>query len=148
MNTFNCLLFGLLACVWLTSASPPDEAVDNYVIGGRAARPGQFPFVVSFRPPTNRHFCAGVILSDLWIATTWSCTSVLRTGFYIAVGAHTQNDGQRIHSARIIPHVSIHVHSLMTLLLCRPRLRLHSIIACNRFVGQQAEMFKTVKLFV
>lgn len=105
MCAFRCSLLGLLACVLLTSASQIDIADDNYIIGGRAAVPGQFPSIVSLRTITNQHLCAGVIISDRWVASSGSCLFLLRSmRFYIAVGSYRPNDGTRIRPSRIVFH--------------------------------------------
>lgn len=97
-----------LGCVFLLSlAAGTDVAADEYVIGGRTATPGQFPYIVSLRTRVNVHFCGGFILSDRWIGTAASCipNALMRPGLIrIGVGAHTRFDGQIVWSDRVVRH--------------------------------------------
>lgn len=105
MGAFNCSVFSLLTFFLLASAFEVDDTTDNYVVGGRATKPGQFPSIVSLRTTQNQHRCGGFILSDRWIASAASCVSFLdRTRFYIIVGSHQRFDGHRILPARVIFH--------------------------------------------
>lgn len=101
------VLLGLLACVLLTSAFEATAEGDNYIVGGRNAQRGQFPWLVSLRTVQNKHFCGGYILSNRWIGTAAQCTRrhQAKPHNIIAVtGAHTRVDGVRNRIARIIIH--------------------------------------------
>lgn len=104
-------LLVLFACVLAVTAFEAnvdsDSDAENFIIGGRDARPGQFPFIVSLRSPQNVHFCGGFILSNQWIATAGHCTQLSRRWSQNVIaytGAHTQTDGQRHAIARITVH--------------------------------------------
>lgn len=105
-STMNYSVVGLLAFVFLASTSPIDDVAENYVIGGRAARTGQFPSIVSIRTNTNLHICAGNIMSDRWVVTSGSCAFFVnnRKDMYINVGTHQRNGGKKIRIARAITH--------------------------------------------
>lgn len=98
--------FGLLACI-LTLACKADVESDNYIIGGRNAQPGQFPWLVSIRRANNPHFCGGFILSNRWIGTAAHCVyrNLRNPDILIVVtGAHTLNDGSRNRVTRVVVH--------------------------------------------
>lgn len=84
MSTKNCLLFfGLLltVAVYLGSAESKLLKVlkpsNTRIIGGRPARPGQFPFIVSLIGVNGTrvsHRCGGTIISDCWILSAAHCS--------------------------------------------------------------------------
>lgn len=39
--------------------------VDQFVVGGSAARSGQFPYQAALRTPVGMFFCGGVIISNV-----------------------------------------------------------------------------------
>lgn len=88
---------------------------DDRIFGGQAARPGQFPYIVSLRKQQKvnknivwQHDCGGSILNNWWIISVAHCTF----GYYsnssrvvIVVGAHhIQNDGKIHRLDRIVNH--------------------------------------------
>ena len=46
---------------------------DNKIVGGDAAKEGQFPFQVSFRYTSGFHFCGGAIYDEMTIITASHC---------------------------------------------------------------------------
>lgn len=101
----NETVLGVLVCVLLISAF--QVAGESYIIGGRPAQPGQFPWIVSLRNVRNQNVCGGSILSSRWIATAAHCIHryVRNPNNIFAVsGAHSRSDGDRNRIARIIIH--------------------------------------------
>lgn len=86
-----------LSCFVIVSCSDAAEInADNYIAGGRAARPGQFPFIAGFRTLANQHICGGVIISNRWILTTAQCANGRQNqpqNHMAVVGSHTGRDG-------------------------------------------------------
>lgn len=101
------ILFGLLACALLSSAFETEVEGDNYIVGGRIAKRGLFPWIVSLRSVENRHFSGGFILSKNWVGTAAYGVRYLHNtpNKIIAVtGAHTLTDGTRHRVIRVIIH--------------------------------------------
>lgn len=88
--------------------------IEDRIIGGHTARPGQFPYLVSLRAFLNEsstvfeHLCGGTIISNRWILTAAHCTqnkeSVPKNVIVIVGAHHFHNDGQIYYLDRIITH--------------------------------------------
>lgn len=100
---------GILFCVLFGYASCNDvfENNDEYIIGGREAQRGQFPFVASLRTHDNRHFCAATIINNRWVLTAAHCINARLNrprGFRVMVGAHSRGEGTRYDVERMVEH--------------------------------------------
>lgn len=107
-------IVGFLAFVALSSAFAVESDGDDtaeYIVGGRTAKRGQFPFMVSLRTAANSHFCGGAIISNNWVLSAAHCmqndTSRPRNVF-AWVGAHSRRDGVRHAVNAIINHPQYH----------------------------------------
>lgn len=99
-------------CLTKTGAN----AVENRIIGGVTAQPGQFPYQVSLRAlerlPNNSvvigHRCGSSIISNRWILTAAHCTQDAfskPSSMAVYVGAHhINNDGQKNLIEEIVDH--------------------------------------------
>lgn len=91
---------------------------DDRIVGGKTAKPGQFPYMVSLRNlaqlncssnvTTWNHRCGGSLLNDRWILSAAQCTRYEfsnASNVVIVVGAHhIQNDGKLYGLDRIVNH--------------------------------------------
>ncbi|XP_046991731.1 trypsin-1-like [Schistocerca americana] len=71
-------------------ADSPSEFTDveERIVGGSDAFPGQFPYVVSLKTPDEsgfQHFCGGSILTEEWILTAAHCVINLNVSDYVVV---------------------------------------------------------------
>ncbi|XP_049772200.1 trypsin-1-like [Schistocerca cancellata] len=71
-------------------ADSPSEFTDveERIVGGSDAFPGQFPYVVSLKTPDEsgfQHFCGGSILTEEWILTAAHCIVNLNVSDYVVV---------------------------------------------------------------
>lgn len=124
------LIFGLIltAAVFFGSAKPSNTRI----IGGKVARPGQFPFIVSLIGVNGTrvwHRCGGTIISEQWILSAAHCS--FSTWFRnpantrIQVGATNRiTDGEIYNVDRIINHEGYNSttleHDVSLLHLTRP----------------------------
>lgn len=96
-----------------------EENIDNdRIVGGKTAKPGQFPYMVSLRNllqlncssnvTTWNHRCGGSVLNDRWILSAAQCTRYEfsnAANVVIVVGAyHIQNDGKLYELDQIVNH--------------------------------------------
>lgn len=88
---------------------------DDRIVGGKTAKPGQFPYMVSLREREQvngtsiwQHSCGGSILDNRWIISAAHCTQpefLNTSNLRIVIGAHhIQNDGQIHRLDRIVIH--------------------------------------------
>lgn len=134
MNLYT--LFAVWAVViGLSESFQSDSLVENItddrIIGGKTARPGQFPYQVSIRHKAELngttgwfgHRCGGSIISRYWVISAAHCAQ----GFHsqpsylaVAVGAHRRvNDGKLYLLKAIFNHREyneINIHNDITLL--------------------------------
>lgn len=111
------VLLGFLVCISFASACDvkadvvsDDAEGDDYIVGGRDAKPGQFPWIVSLRRIGNEHFCGGFILSERWVATSRNCARIFvpsRESMFVVTGAFTRFDGKHHRVADIILHPAL-----------------------------------------
>lgn len=103
MVAFKVLCLTILASV--VAATGNNE--HDKIVGGRPARPGQFPHIVSLRY-RNVNFCAGAVINPRWIVTAATCvyrgpTSNPRN-IHAFVGAHGLKDGEQHVIMTIVNH--------------------------------------------
>lgn len=104
------ILFGLLASVVLASSSEVNETeveAGDFIVGGRDANVGQFPFMAALRTRANQHVCGGCIISNRWILSAAHCTQnqfANPANLLAALGAHTRFDGRPHRLDAIVNH--------------------------------------------
>lgn len=126
MNFFE--LLAILAVITVVTASSESFQLDSLeeninedrIVGGKTAKPGQFPYVVSLRKQAQeddtivwRHACGGGILNNRWILTAAHCTVNFEpSDMVIAVAAHhIRNDGKLYGLDRVVNHPKYKKHS-------------------------------------
>lgn len=98
--------------VCLSWDSLEENSIEGRIIGGRTAKPGQFPHQVLVRfldeDETFNTVCGGSIISDRWIVSAARCTEVYYsrpTEWEVVLGAHrSSDDGQKYNLSRIVIH--------------------------------------------
>ena len=97
---FQLTLFITIGLVLGSSCSPltNEDIFDNNfdvipnIIGGRVAKPNEFPYHVGFRVKgKNQTFCGGSIISDQWILSAGHCmdeTNVKVKDMEVIIGSH------------------------------------------------------------
>jgi len=63
---------------------------DAYIVNGKDARIGQFPWQASLQTSSGFHFCGGSLVSDRWVVTAAHCTDGGRQ-IYVVMGQHDKN---------------------------------------------------------
>lgn len=80
------------------------DGIDDRIVGGKEAKPGQFPYQVSLRY-ANSHICGGSIISDRWIVTAGHCIITNVSNLVAVVGAHRiSGDGVVYNLNKAIVH--------------------------------------------
>lgn len=86
------------------------NVIEDRILGGSTAKPGQLPYMVSLRNLTNSHACGGGLISNRWIVTAAHCCqgNFSNPDNLVAyVGAHhISNDGRMHRLDRINNHPS------------------------------------------
>lgn len=134
MNLFT--LFAVSAVIIGLSESFQSESLvenitDDRIIGGKTARPGQFPYQISLRHKKNKngttnwfsHRCGGSIISRNWVVSAAHCAQgwdSKPSDLAVAVGAHRRkNDGKIYLLKAIFNHPKYNkytIHNDITLL--------------------------------
>merc|ERR1719369_754402 len=114
MNSLPILLLVALAAVCSSEKIEEYGADDDsYIIGGRPAGHGEFPYQISLqmvRGSRSQHICGGTLISSTWVLCAAHCFRDRNPSTYrVRVGEwHLKsNDG----SERDIPVRAVHVHS-------------------------------------
>lgn len=114
INSFYILIVCLLVTGFASSWK-----IQSRIYGGKAAEPGQFPFLVSFRSKSydgNEHDCGGAILNDRFVLLAAHCikrSSPEPSAYVVAVDAHNQYDGE-IYSVK---KIYVHEHYVSSIIL-------------------------------
>lgn len=106
MNFFALLPLCVFSFAIQALAADESIKVENRVMGGQYAFPGQFPYQVSIRNRTNDEYATGAIISNRWILTTASSVfSENTSSIFVVLGAHhKKNDGTPYNLSQIIVH--------------------------------------------
>uniref|UniRef100_A0A336K3T8 CSON010158 protein n=1 Tax=Culicoides sonorensis TaxID=179676 RepID=A0A336K3T8_CULSO len=89
------------------NSTKENEVTGNKIVGGQAARPGQYPYQVSLRFIKNyKHFCGGAIIDTRWILTAAHCFIGGERSYQIfaTVGAISTYDGVHHNVSGILAH--------------------------------------------
>ncbi|KAF5297058.1 hypothetical protein FQR65_LT10067 [Abscondita terminalis] len=84
------------------------KKLDDRIIGGDNALPGEFPYQVSFRQKIgniNVHICSGSVISEEWSLTAAHCVSACTNNYVVVLGSNKLNSVGEIHQV-----VKIRVH--------------------------------------
>ncbi|XP_068154599.1 serine protease SP24D-like [Drosophila tropicalis] len=116
MHRVLSLLF--LICCWLqlsvqqarvNTTEPPNYVPRPRIVGGVAARPGQFPYLVSVRF-FERHICTGSILNPQFVVTAAHCIYRVPVSLLSIHAGITRlsasGDGEKSQVAKVIMHPS------------------------------------------
>lgn len=77
--SFSCQLLLMKDAYANNMTDKQRNGLDNVgIIGGHIAKPGMFPFIVSFQtsknnPDDSDHFCGGALISDKFIVSAAHC---------------------------------------------------------------------------
>ncbi|XP_054010363.1 chymotrypsin-2-like isoform X1 [Hylaeus anthracinus] len=99
------LLVCILTTVTLFEASAASINEIPKIVGGSAAKDGQFPYQASLRYK-GRHFCGGSVLNKRWILTAAHCVSSFNdSGITVVLGTNTlDKGGDEYQSERVFGH--------------------------------------------
>jgi secreted trypsin-like serine protease len=69
------LLCSYLACTWCLQEQLNERKIGSRIIGGQAARAGQFTYsaAITVQTSNSRFFCGGTLLNQEWILTAGQC---------------------------------------------------------------------------
>ena len=87
----------------------PSLARLPYIVNGKDAEPGQFPWQASLQMYGYYHICGASVVSDTWLVTASHCVGSSPSSYSIVLGAHDkdsyqQGSPQRYQIAEIIMH--------------------------------------------
>nr|AID60344.1 trypsin-10 [Nilaparvata lugens] len=96
MTQFHCFLGVFLALLMIKGI--PASIIDDRIVDGYLAKPGEFPHQVSLREKfTNDHFCGGSIIDHYHIVTAAHCVEddpVPPFNFTVSYGSINLNDNK------------------------------------------------------
>ncbi|XP_058795863.1 chymotrypsin-2-like [Phymastichus coffea] len=104
-RTLGVLLSWQLCWAGCLGGGPAGDEDEAKIVGGTAARDGQFPYQASLRL-NARHFCGGSVLNERWILTAAHCLAGLNdTAVSVVLGSNRlDRGGEAYRSARSLPH--------------------------------------------
>ena len=87
-----------------------------YIVGGRDATPGKYPWQGSLQMYGSYHICGASLISRRWLVCAAHCVGSSASSYSIVLGAHdikTQRQGQprRYQVSRIVSHPSYNPNS-------------------------------------
>jgi secreted trypsin-like serine protease len=84
------LLCSYLACTWCLQEQLNERKIGSRIIGGQAARAGQFTYsaAITVQTSNSRFFCGGTLLNQEWILTAGQCVDGAEL-FTIQLGSNT-----------------------------------------------------------
>ncbi|XP_078658680.1 uncharacterized protein LOC144904023 isoform X2 [Branchiostoma floridae x Branchiostoma belcheri] len=90
--------------------SPAVSPYFGRIVGGREARRGSWPWMVSLRRRGFGHFCAGSLISDRWVLTAAHCFDVWRnlTAWQVVLGNHHRSSDDVTQQIFDLDDVTIH----------------------------------------
>jgi hypothetical protein len=78
---FQTVLAAVLPALVIAAPTPQDpdyefpaDVPEEGIVGGTAARAGEFPFIVSLRRANGQHFCGGSLLNGNTVITAAHCS--------------------------------------------------------------------------
>lgn len=112
------LVFMTIICSIQSQARFSDSADylewSGRIVGGKTAKPGQFPHQISLRESDGNHRCGGSIIHQYWIVTAAHCVVNTRPDeMYAVAGAHGFHDvGTKYDLAHVEAHDDFEYYSL------------------------------------